>query len=320
MAAPFAGLRQEMFELYVVAKWSSNVHNLPRMRSKDAMIALAAAVHDQAPGLFENLARAASDEIPNISNQKCVRAQWAYWARDAAERKGLATFLEKMPLGDANIFTVAAHEKHASLALIANHEGLDVALSVPITATVDRRNLAAKLSQSWERQAALSLLHELPPEAQLWLGEAPARAVSTLDDAGLAQLGHELVSQAGPAKAAGSLRVGFRLSPEQAEHAGLGLVDEVVARLPTLTRLYRFAAWHRSNDVIEAAKQLQAEKAEKRRTATPFRRKEPVRVVGGLFRGQRGTVVECDDPRGQVKVQLGRMAVMIASDDLVAAG
>lgn len=313
MAVSFRGVQQDMFGLYVPAKWSSNVHNLPRMRCKDSLVALAAQIEAQVGDLLAGLSRASSDEKPNISNQKRVDAQWVYWSRDAAERQSLASFLEKMPLGDASIFTVAPHEKHASMALVLGGERLDVGVFVPSGASVDRRNLATKLGQSWERNAALTVLRGLPAEAIVRLGSEDVVPAHALGDADLVALGGKLTPAHGP------LFVGLSWTPQEAEDAGADLADHIGVALSPLGALYRFAAWHRGNDAIDAGKQLQAEKAEKRRNATPFQKKDPVRIVGGLFRGQRGTVVECSDPRGQVKVLVGRMSVLIARDDLISA-
>src|SRR5262245_32138245 len=99
----FKGFGQDTFAAYSPDKWSSNVHNLARMRNKEAMLILCDQAQKGLEEEFSGLSRVASDEIPNIVNHKKVDSQWVYWYRDAAARASLTSFLEKTPLDQANI-------------------------------------------------------------------------------------------------------------------------------------------------------------------------------------------------------------------------
>ena len=88
---PFDGLSAETFAAYTPEKWSSNVHNLARMKVKDVMVGLCDLAREGLEEELSGLTRAASDEVPNITNHKKVDAQWIYWFRDADARKRLAS-------------------------------------------------------------------------------------------------------------------------------------------------------------------------------------------------------------------------------------
>ena len=305
----FDGLDAQAFATYSQEKWSSMVHNLARMKVKDAMVALC----DRATGSLDDelagLVRAASDEIPNITNHKKVDAQWVYWFRGPEERAKLASFLKRTPLDQATIFNIAAQDKHATLAVVIRHDGLWIGLRIASGAVVDRNNLASKLGKSWERERLVELLAELPEGAAV--GTQEERAPT--GDITLAQLDTygELLASDGP-----SWLLGHHIPAAQATELGSELADHVGRWLGLLAPLYRFAAWSRDNDFIEANKQIQEEKAQKRRQATSYREGDKVRVVGGLFSGKIG-VVESIDTKAQVKIRVGKMSVVVSGHDLL---
>ncbi|HET6344873.1 MAG TPA: hypothetical protein VFH51_08065, partial [Myxococcota bacterium] len=297
--------------VYSPEKWSSNVHNLPRMRNKDVMISLCDEAQHGLEAELAGLSRAASDEVPNIINQKKVDAQWVYWYRDAAARASLASFLEKTPLDQATLFNIAPTDKHVTLAIVLRQTEIWVGLRLAPGAVVDRRNLATKLGKSWERERALELIHGLPEGATVGFENALISAADlTLDGLG----GYaERLGQHDPA-----WQIGHSLSVEDAVDLGGDLVGVLHGWLAALAPLYRFTAWTRDNDLIEATKQIQEEKAQKRRQATKFNPGDRVRFIAGLFSGKLGIVQEIDT-KAQVKVRVGKMSVVVPGTDLTAA-
>ena len=109
--------------------------------------------------------------------------------------------------------------------------------------------------------------------------------------------------------------IGHGINADEAIELGVDLSDHVLRWLGVFAPFYRFAAWSRENDFIEAGKQIQEEKAQKRRQATGFRKGDKVRITGGLFSGKRG-VVEAIDSKAQVKVRVGKMSVVVSGHDL----
>ena len=307
----FAGFSKDTFSVYVPEKWSSNVHNLPRMRNKDLMVAVCDAAIAGLSTELAGLTRATSDEIPNIVNQKRVEAQWVYWYRDAASRATLASFLEKTPLDQTTFFNIAPQDKHVTLAVVLKHTELWIGLRMAAGAVVDRRNLASKLSQSWERERLLSIVQALPAGALLGFENAPTLC-SEMDLEKLTAFTDKLV----PGQP--TWQVYFSIPAEEVVARGTAIVDDVTLWLRALAPLYRFTAWTRDNDLIEAGKQLQEEKAQKRRQATAFHPGDRVRFVAGLFSGKLGVVQETDT-KAQVKVRVGKMSVVVPGTDLTAA-
>lgn len=307
----FSGLGAETFATYTPDKWSSMVHNLARMKAKDTMVALCDAAQAHLDDTLGGLARAASDEIPNITNQKKVDAQWVYWFRDKDARESLASFLKKIELSQAHIFDLAPQDKHAILAVVIRESELWVGHRIAAAAEVDRKNLVSKLGKSWERESLVSLLQELPQGATLGL-EGDTKAAHELTPNDL----HELAGRFN--KTAPAFVVGHAFSPEEAVELGADLAHQVGRWLSAMAPVYRFSAWSRDNDFIEATKQIQEEKAAKRRQATSYKKGDKVRVISGMFTGKNG-VVESVDTKAKVKVRVGTMSVVVSGHDLVPA-
>lgn len=308
---PFTGLDAAAFSTYSREKWSSMVHNLARMKVKDAMVALCERAAETIADELAGLARAASDEIPNISNQKKVDAQWVYWFRGPEERESLASFLKQTPLDQAKIFHTAPQDKHATLAVILRETELWVGLRIAPGATVDRRNLASKLSKQWERERLIELLTELPAGTALGPTGTTAPAGS-ITDALLLQQAEQLNDTELP------WELGSGIPAEEAVALGPDLADEVTRWLGALAPLYRYFAWSRDNDFIAAAKQIQEEKAQKRRQASSYGKGDRVRVTSGLFAGKLG-IVESTDTKAQVRIRVGKMSIKVAGTDLTPA-
>lgn len=309
---PFTGLTAEAFAAYTPDKWSSNVHNLARMRVKDAMVGLGERVQEWVSQELAGLERGVSDEVPNLSNHKKVDAQWVFWFRDALARGALASFLEKLKLDSSALLNIASQDKHAAIAVVLRQDHLWMGVHVATGATVDRRNVAAKLQKSWERERLLVLLQSLPQGARVGLG-AEQQAVTE------ANLGHLEDQAAELDHTEAAWQLGYTLGSAEAIALGAGLVETVATHVRTLAPVYRFLAWTRDNDHIEAQKQLQEEKQQKRRQATSFNAGDRVRIISGLFSGKIGVVQETDT-KAQVKVRVGKMSVVVSGTDLTPAG
>jgi transcription antitermination factor NusG len=305
---PFSGLTVDAFATYAPEKWSSNVHNLTRMRVKDALVGCCERVQQACATELDGLDRAASDEMPNLSNQKKVDSQWVFWFRDAAARTALASFLEHIKLDQSALLNIAPQDKHASIAVVMRQSELWVGVYMGPGATVDRRNTVAKLQKGWERERMLDVLRGLTPGATVGLGAES----QTVTDANLQHL-EEQAAALDASEAAWGL--GYTIPAADAVAAGEGLAGRIALHVKALVPVYRFLAWTKDNDQIEAQKQLQEEKKEKRRQAAHFSSGDHVRIMAGLFSGKTGVVMETDT-KAQVKVRVGKMSVVVPSADL----
>jgi hypothetical protein len=305
-ATKFSGFDAAAFAVYTPEKWSSMVHNLPRMRNKDLLGGLCDLVDASLRVLLQKTDRTASDEIPNVVNQRRVQSQGVFWIRDLATRSQLASFLEKMPLDRKITLNLAPQDKHVSLAVELQHGGLWVGLRLPSGAAVDRHNLQKKLQQSWERPRFLELLHGLPEPMRAGFGSS-TQAVREAVDEQLTLLATQLDADDLP------YLVGDRLSIDEVVAAGPDLPQQIHDRLATLAPLYRFIAWTRDNDLIDATKQIQEEKVRKRQVA--FVVGDRVRIMRGPFSGKQGKILAMDS-KSQVRLTVGPISVRMPADDL----
>ena len=305
---PFMGLREEHFAAYEPSKWSSNVHNLARMRAKDAMVSLAQTIASGLQNELSGLTVGASDEIPSVVNHRSVDSQWVYWFRDLKAQESLASFLQKTQLRETTIFNISSQEKHLTVAVILRHEGLWFGLYLAPGASVDRQNLGAKLSKAWEREILLPQLRTLGEAFSFQQGETRHPAVSLLPEH-VEQLAHQL------ADSFPAFQLGITYPKAQVLELQATLAQHLQAQLRSVLPAYRYIAWSRENDHIEAAKQIQEEKAQKRKAAVGFQNGDKVRIVSGLFAGKIG-VVQGIDSKAQVKIQVGKMAVVVSGSDL----
>ena len=86
----FTGFERADFDTYTPDKWSSNLHNLPRMRVKQKLESLA-------PALLEALLEAGvevesevSSERPSIWNQNKVDSQWLFLRAMQTQRRSFS--------------------------------------------------------------------------------------------------------------------------------------------------------------------------------------------------------------------------------------
>ncbi|MEE2962022.1 MAG: hypothetical protein VYA34_14905 [Myxococcota bacterium] len=308
--ADFGGLDKEHFDTYLPSKWSSMVHNLARMKTKSTMIALgdttALGLDDE---IFGQMVRGASDEIPNISNQKKVDSQWIYWFRSKQDREQLSTLLGKTVLEKESIFNTSAHDKHITLTLILSHEKFWVGIQIAPNAKVDRLNLAAKLQVEEKPEVFLNRLANLPTEAVMGFGDNLASAVK----APLENM-KELTLQL--AESDQRFYLGFSYAIEEASDLGINLVGKIRENLNTLIPCYRFMAWSKQNDFIGATKQIRAEQSQKQEKAKSLKEGDKVRITSGLLSGQIG-VVDKIDAKMMTKVSVGKMSMKVPSADLI---
>ena len=307
----FSGLQTEHFAAYSQEKWSSNVHNLARMRAKSVMMNLAEAIAQSLGEQLKQLERGSSSEVPTMQNHKKVDAQWIFWFRNKEARDSLNSFLETTPLDVTKIFNLSPQEKNLVLAVILREQAIWVGLSLGPSAIVDRKNFATKLEKTWELERFLDLVKNLPDTFSLGAPQnllaTPQLSLDTMHEQMDTLQGESLTWQ-----------IGRSFSKEEMLEKGGSMVSDINLALTLLLPLYRFVEWHRDNDHIEVGKKIQEEKEQKRRAAAGYGVGDKVRMISGLFAGKIGVVTETTT-KGQVKVQVGKMSVVANGTDVVAA-
>lgn len=308
----FEGFTEQHFDAYTPEKWSSNVHNLARMRAKDALGGFANALQTTVSGAVTNLTRGASDEVPNIINQKKVDAQWVYWFRDRDAQRDLSTFLRKMELNASALLNTAVHDQHIILSIALRHDDLAVTLRLAPGATVDRQNLAAMLDKSWHRDTLKQTFEGWDPAIELTQGDRK-QPVATLsvDD------WHGLQDQLG--KDDPVLEIGIRWPKDEVVTLPAeALVTRTAEQFTRLAPVYRLLAWTKDNDHIDVSKQIQAQKSQQRRQVQSLKNGDKVRITGGFFSGQLGVVEEIDT-KGRLKVRVGGASIQVKGEQVVPA-
>lgn len=306
----FEGLNQIHFEAYTEEKWSSMVHNLTRMKAKDTLASLVNKLETEHHIAYGGMVTGSSDEIPNISNGKKVDAQWFYWFREKSQRNSLNKILDRLELSSATVFQTAPQDKHIIIGLKLDAQALSVGIFMAPTASVDRRNLRARLDQTRGREKAVALFQTATAELSLNFGDL-AVPLSTVTAGDLIKIGTMLAEQVDE-----TLFLGRVFQAEDAIGRGASIIDEARQILASLGPFYRFLAWSHENDSIDVTKEIETQRKAKQEKAAKYQVGDKVRIVTGLLAGKRGTI-ESLDGKGKAKVSVGLMSMQVATTDLV---
>ena len=309
--AVFEGLTQVHFDAYTEEKWSSMVHNLARMKAKDALGSLVERLKADHTIAYGGMVTGASDEIPNISNGKKVDAQWFYWYREQSQRNSLNKILDRLELSSATVFQTAPQDKHIIIGLKLDAKVLSAGIFMAPTASVDRRNLRARLEQTRGREKAHALFQDAPPNLSITFDtlDKPLKEVSEDDLEHLASMLSEQRDE--------TLFIGRVFTSEDSVQLGTSLSEELQQVLAPLEPFYRFLAWSRDNDSIDVGKEIELQKKVKQEKALKHQVGDKVRIVAGLLAGKRG-VIDSLDGKGKAKVSVGLMSMQVSMSDLVA--
>lgn len=308
-ASTFSGFSPSDFAAFEEKKWSSNAFTLERMKVKEKLAALQATLARTMAPHEQSFQPHLSDEHPNITNHKRCDAQWLYYTRTQTHAQDLARVLEKTELKPDKIFNIAPQEKHIALACIVDNKAVHVGLFMHPGAWVDRRNFAAKLQHSWDREKLKQVLAEVDPLLTLGFGEDERVVAREMELAAFESLGEML------AKDERRFSVGHTFAKDEAMGQAGAFSDVVVRLLAHLVPVYEFVAWTKGNDHIQVTQQIQQQKQEQRKNATELKVGDKVRVSSGLFAGKTGSV-QSIDTKAQVKVAVGKMSVTVAATDL----
>ena len=136
------GLTDEDFDVYRPECWSSNLHNLGRMRTKERVVALAKYTADA----FENLGLklGSSSEIPSVWNGRQVKDQWAYLLRDDAAQRRMQPILAKRLDLATRVKAPADHFRHCLFCIRLSNDSLAIGIRLSCYATLDVANLIGR--------------------------------------------------------------------------------------------------------------------------------------------------------------------------------
>ncbi len=249
----FEGLTAEDFDVYRPECWSSNVHNLKRMKAKERVLALTRLAREKL-GLALELE--ASSEIPSVWNGRQVQDQWAYLLRTPDERRSLQPVLARRLDLATRVADPAEHHRHALLFVRLDHEVLEVGLRANEHATIDLANLLARAQA--DAAGLAQAIDGLPAEIRLGADADPTAG-------GLIE-----AAQAARSGDAEWFVVARRFPREAATDQGEGLADAAAEVLDALRPLHAYLSWSPENDHLEISTEivtLAAERDEAARAA-----------------------------------------------------
>ncbi|MBU1899676.1 hypothetical protein KKB55_18195, partial [Myxococcota bacterium] len=246
LISAFEGFSDQDFETYASARWSNNRYNLPRMKVKERLTALARA----ALPTLEGWSLDASSEIPDVWNGRSVQDQWVYLIRDASARARLEPLLNQKQSLMAQVQDPAQHHQHLILGLRLDVEGLAFGLWLHAHAAVDRAHVLARAAAEPEGLAAALAPLEMAPSA--------------------------LLARLRVAAMEPWLFVGERLPRDEVEALGGDIEARVAAQLEALSGLWRFAAWDEAHDHGAALAQLSALEAARAARAVTLAQQQEV--------------------------------------------
>ncbi|MBN2362150.1 MAG: hypothetical protein JXR83_22050 [Deltaproteobacteria bacterium] len=298
------GFTADDFALYRPERRTSAMYTLKRRAVKDKLRALEECLRSALGASLDGLAAEFSDDSPSLVNHHCVDRQWLCWLRDAAAQQRLRSLLDKIKLTAPDALDVAAHHKHAHLALVVDERGVEVGLRLHRRASVDRENLAARLKEGWARDGLARLIGRCGEGALF--GACDGRELPTV--AAAAASAEAMATLADEAAGREWLAVCALTPADDAVAAGAALAESCGQRLHALAEIYRFCAWTPDNDHIAARKAIKEAGTGQQKSG--FKKGDRVRILAGLWSGRSGTVEEIDR-KGGLKVLVGLVAVKV---------
>jgi hypothetical protein len=235
------GLLDEHFDVYLPDRWSSNLHNLTRMKAKDRVLRLAKKAGSSLAD--SGLHLESSSEIPSVWNGREVRDQWVFWVRDKDACKRLQPILTSRLDLATRVKAPADHFKHVLLCIRLDHEVVEVGVRLSQYATIDITNLLGRAEAEPEAFGAeITAL-----DGALTLDGEPVRVDTVLSAA------RDLLSGERD-----WLVLSTQIKRDEALSLGLDL-EERISNIVTLTGpFFRFCLWTEENDHIDVTSELDA--------------------------------------------------------------
>jgi hypothetical protein len=140
---PLDGFSKEDFEVYNQVCWSSNLHNLQRMKTKEKLLTLVKNVGRELG--IEGISISSSSEIPSVWNGRQVKEQLVYYSRDVQRQKQLQSVIAREFDLAERIKAGAEHERHLILFARIDAEHFTIGLRFTRYSLIDNRNLTARL-------------------------------------------------------------------------------------------------------------------------------------------------------------------------------
>ncbi len=294
----FPGFDAADFDAFAPNKWSSNRFNLERMKTRAKLESLGHELEQRSVDKVGDLIFTTTLDHPHIFNKNRVAYMWLYLDRPAEERDQLARVIDKETSVQQKISESISQHQVALVGVGLDNDSFSVFLRLHAKATLDRRNLLARLGDPADAQQFAILLARLGEDFRLTIDGQEAPLPTTASQM------PEFIKALDQLQ--GWCAIEKRLARDDDRVSAQALVEEVAPALLKLLDLWLFGAWSKDNDRLKLAKVLKEEKKQKAKRLSGFSQGDHVRVVSGLLSGKEGNVLSVD-LKGRVKVQFGRL-------------
>lgn len=296
----FEGFDAADYAAFEEHKWASNRFNLERMKTRAKMDALANTI---APELGESsgeLSFRTTLDHPHIFNRNQVRHCWAYLDRPEEQRAQLTRLVDRELALKTKVQDDIAQHHFAIVGVGIDAEGVEVFLRLHANASLDRKNLLARLSDPLEVPQFHTLLSNLPETAAVSIDGEQAELPASADETAA------LVTKL--QQFSGWFSITVRWGVQDPALDAETLPGTAATTIKSLLEIRKFAAWTKENDRLKLARTMKEEKKQKAKKMTGLEPGDTVYVTSGLLAGKSGKVMDIDH-KGRVKVQLGRVTI-----------
>ena len=308
----FAGLTERDFDAYQPQKWRSNTFNLERIAVREKLSLLGRAAGALIGSDGQPLMVELSAEHPALWNHRQVDCQQVFLSRGTEARRQLDTFIDRGRSMASLLEDPSPQRSHIFLFAGIWLEHVRIGLRLHADARVDRENFEKQVADRWEAQTFVEQVRGLPPDLTIGVDGGPSLPASSCEDSTIPALVTALAAPRAPSEPRW-FSISPRLDRAAAIAAGPHLAATVHEILIALMPAYQFIAWTPDNDHISMRDQLRERTALIKRRG--LARQDKVRVVGGMFAGRAGTVVDID-ARGMLKVLLGSVPLKLRADEV----
>jgi|GEM_PF-2405751 len=239
LSSDFDGLLDEDFDVYRRECWSSNLHNLGRMKTKEKVVSLAKSLENIFAG--SELKLGASSEIPSVWNGREVQDQWAYYLRNETAQRTLQPVLQRRLDLASRVSAPADHFKHLFFGVRLSEDAIGVGLRLSRYASIDVANLPGKAET--DLQGLTNTLKDLPEDITL-----DGSAVSA---DGLLKASHELLT--GERE---WVDIARRIHRDDALNAGVQLAELLGDVAHALCPLMEYILWSAENDHVGVQEEI----------------------------------------------------------------
>jgi hypothetical protein len=303
----FTGFGDVDFDAYLPRKALSHLYNRERLETKQKLLALGAQIgthmvgSDRAP-----LACEASAEHPALWNHKRVDAQHLLFSRNIQARLEIEGLIDKSRTLASLIDDPTPYRKHIVLAVMIDHQQVEIALKLHADARIDRENLEHKCAEYFHRERLTAMLHALPAQYRVGVVGGVTIAPEAVDDDAVSALVAEF-SGSGSWLFAGRAYRRDDPAPRTPDFARVARED-----LDRLLPAFHFIAWTRDNDFVSVKETLRQAAVDRR--VGGLMRGDRVRIVRGVLSGKSGTVQDVGE-KG-IKLLVGTMSVKVDGGDV----